>query len=333
MRAFVVHDAGGPEALKLEVVDDPTPAEGWVLIDIEGFGLNRAEAITRAGGSGNAVPFPRIIGIECVGTVIDGGGTDLRPGQTVAAAMGGLGRAHDGSYAEQTLARRANVFPLTTDLDWATLAAIPETFFTAWGCLRESKVIGPDGGTIGQQARVVVRPGASALGLAITQLVNGLGGEVVGVTRSEGKVGRLLEAGMVEVVVSDNTVADTVMARWSGGPTAIIDTIASDASIADDLSMLADGGVVCLAGSLADSYGSAPSSTAAAAFARPDVTFYSSETIDAATETKILQSMVDRVAAGDYEVNIDTVFGFDELVEAHRQMEANRFAGKAVVLT
>ncbi|MEM7274298.1 MAG: zinc-binding dehydrogenase [Actinomycetota bacterium] len=329
MQAYVVRTPGGPDVLEPAELPDPSPRPGWVLIAIKAFGLNRAEAITRAGGSGDAVPFPRVIGIECVGEVIDGGGTDLAPGQIVAAAMGGLGRAHDGSYATKTLARRENVFALRTGLDWTTLAAIPETYFTARGCLAVTGSLDRDGGQ--PPPRVLVRPGASALGLAIAQITGDLGGEVIGVTRSPGKRDRLLAGGMTDVLVSSRPVADQVRARWPEGPTAVVDTIASDATIADGLDALAGQGMLCLAGSLADSYATEPAGGAATAFARDDVTFYSSEGLTAAVDTAHLQTIVDKVEAGTYSANIDTVLPFDRLVEAHRRMEANEFAGKVVI--
>ena len=58
MRAYVVHEAGGPEALELQELPDPAPRDGWVLIDVRAIGLNRAEAILRSGGLGDSVTFP-----------------------------------------------------------------------------------------------------------------------------------------------------------------------------------------------------------------------------------------------------------------------------------
>lgn len=70
MKAIVVEQAGGPEVLQIRDVPKPEPREGWVLVRIKAFGLNRAELITRSGGS-PTVKFPRVIGIECVGIVIE----------------------------------------------------------------------------------------------------------------------------------------------------------------------------------------------------------------------------------------------------------------------
>ena len=67
---------------------------------VRAFGLNRSELVTRRGGSGDAVRFPRVLGIECVGEVGEAPGADLRRGQRVLAAMGGMGRDYDGGYTQ-----------------------------------------------------------------------------------------------------------------------------------------------------------------------------------------------------------------------------------------
>ena len=122
MKAVVAGQPGGPEVLQIGERSVPGPRPGWVLIKVKAFGLNRSEMYTRQGHS-PSVRFPRVLGIECVGVVEDGGGTDLAPGQKVAAVMGEMGRAYDGGYAEYTLVPASQVMPLTTDLPWATLAA------------------------------------------------------------------------------------------------------------------------------------------------------------------------------------------------------------------
>ncbi len=71
------------------------------MIRVKAFGLNRSEMFTRQGHSPN-VKFPRILGIEAVGTVEDAPGNEFRKGDVVATAMGGLGRVLDGGYAQYT---------------------------------------------------------------------------------------------------------------------------------------------------------------------------------------------------------------------------------------
>ncbi len=325
MRAYVIDQPGGPEALQLRQLPDPQARPGHVLIDVRARGLNRAEVVTRQGGSGNAVKFPRVIGIECVGTVLEAPGTDLARGQVVAAAMGGMGRAYDGSYADQVVVPASNVFPLDTDLDWATLGSIPETYLTAWGCLFEAcRVSG--------SPRVLVRPGASALGLAITQLANDLGGEVIGVTRSQSKVDKMMAAGMADVLVSDGPVAEDVKRRWPKGADAIVETVASSVTVRDGLALRARRGVLCIAGSLAASSGQKPGVGIAAALARPRVRMYSSEKLTVERHGAALQQIVDKVESGRFRPITAEVIGFGQIPDAHLAMESNTYAGKVVVV-
>lgn len=327
MKAYVVHEPGGPEVLELEDIPDPRAEPGQILIDIRAFGLNRAEAVTRMGGSGDAVPFPKVIGIECVGTVLDCPGGELTTGQTVAAAMGGMGRRYNGSYAEKTVVPVSNVFPLQTHLDWTTLASLPETYLTARGCvieaLRMDQVKHP---------RVLVRPGASALGVAITQIVNHLGGAVMGVTRSVDKVEKLWNVGMKEVLVSDGPVAKRLRFIWPDGADGVVDTILSKATLADDFALKKEAARICVAGSLAGSYATSPSPDFQEVIRDPAVAFYSSEELHVAKDGSKLQEIVERVEEGHYLPYIDAIYPFGELVRAHEAMERNAFAGKVIVV-
>jgi NADPH:quinone reductase-like Zn-dependent oxidoreductase len=134
MKVAVIYEAGGPEVLKLEQRPVPTPKDGQVLIRIKAFGLNRSELFTRQGHSPN-VSFPRILGIEASGTVESCPGNEFPKGETVATAMGGLGRKFDGGYAEFTCVLAKNVQMIKTELPWETIGVIPKMLQTAWGSL------------------------------------------------------------------------------------------------------------------------------------------------------------------------------------------------------
>ena len=108
MNAVVMHAPGGPEVLQLETRPIPRPDATQVLIQIHAFGLNRSELFTRQGHS-PGVHFPRILGIEAVGTVADAPGGQFSEGQVVATVMGGMGRSFDGSYAEYVVVPAAQV--------------------------------------------------------------------------------------------------------------------------------------------------------------------------------------------------------------------------------
>jgi hypothetical protein len=129
MKARRLHQPGGPDAFVLEEIARPKPAAGEVLIEVRAFGLNRSEWFTRIGES-PTVKLPRVLGIECVGTVVTDPSGELATGQRVAAMMGGMGRLFDGSYAEYTSVPSSSVFPLETALPWELLGALPEMLQT-----------------------------------------------------------------------------------------------------------------------------------------------------------------------------------------------------------
>src|SRR3954469_3820093 len=101
MRAIVLDAPGPPDALRVRELPVPSPAAGWVLIEVKAFGLNRSELHTRQ-GLASGVTFPRVLGIEAVGIVSACPGGQFRVGQQVVTMMGGMGRTFDGGYAEYT---------------------------------------------------------------------------------------------------------------------------------------------------------------------------------------------------------------------------------------
>src|SRR6267154_542020 len=79
MKAVVMYEPGGPEVLKIENRLIPTPKSGEVLIKVQAFGLNRSELFTRQGLS-PGLKFPRVLGIEAVGTVESAPGGEFAQG-------------------------------------------------------------------------------------------------------------------------------------------------------------------------------------------------------------------------------------------------------------
>jgi NADPH:quinone reductase-like Zn-dependent oxidoreductase len=175
MEAVVMSQDGGPDRLVLEELPRPVPQQGEVLIRVRAFGINRAETYMRRGEWPEIAP---VSGIECVGEVEQDPSGSLTTGQTVAAIMGGMGRTRNGSYAELVSVPASNVVPLETDLDWAHLAAIPESYATAWICLVHNLQI-KEGDVL------LVRGGTSALGQAAITIATQAGLTVLASTRRE----------------------------------------------------------------------------------------------------------------------------------------------------
>src|ERR1700694_5374674 len=158
MKAAVMHEAGGPEVLKIESLAIPTPKNGEVLIRVKAFGLNRSELFTRQGHS-PSVHFPRVLGIEAVGLVEQAPGNEFQRGDVVATAMGGMGRQFDGGYAEFTCVPATQVQLIKAKLAWETLGSIPEMLQTSWGSLFKSL-------RLEKGDRLLIRGGTTSGGLA-----------------------------------------------------------------------------------------------------------------------------------------------------------------------
>ncbi len=322
MRAVLVDAPGPPDALHLRRVTRPVVSPGSILIEVRAFGLNRSELHFRQ-GLGYSGSFPRIPGIEAVGVVADAPGGEVEVGAQVAAMMGGMGREFDGGYAEFVAVPADQVIPFRSELDWATLGAVPEMLQTAAGSLR-----------VGLEARagqtLLIRGGTSSVGLALVGLGRRLGMTVVATTRSAARRDLLAEAGAQHVVIDDGAIADRVRELVPGGVDAAVELVGVDA-MRDTLRAVRAGGVVCFAGMLSDRW-------IVPEFYPMDwlpngvrLTAYSGGAADLPPAT--LQEYLDDVAAGRMRVPIGRVYGLDDIVQAHRDMEAGVIGGKAVVLT
>ena len=245
MKAIVVEAPGGPDVLQIKEVPRPKARPGWVLVAVEAFGLNRAELFTRCGDSGPAVVFPRIIGIECVGRVVEAHNGPLAVGQKVAAMMGGMGRAFDGSYAECVLLPEACVLPIDTDLPWETFGALPEMFQTASGSLRLA--LGVAAGRT-----LLIRGGTSSVGLAAAALARELGLTVIATTRRKERSVALHENGALHVLVDETgRLNDSLRAIFPEGVDFVLELVGT-ATLNDSLAMLRHpGGICCMTGILA----------------------------------------------------------------------------------
>jgi NAD(P)-dependent dehydrogenase (short-subunit alcohol dehydrogenase family) len=160
----------------------------------------------------------------------------------VPALMGGLGRIRNGSYAQLTVAPAANVAPIETSLSWANLAAIPESYATAWGTLHDNLALEP-----GQT--LLVRGGTSALGQAAINVAHELGATVLATTRRIERLELLRSLGASQVVIDSGQVAEEIRARVPGGVDAVLDLVGNSV-LRDSLRAARPRGRVCQAGFL-----------------------------------------------------------------------------------
>jgi len=321
MKAIVIDEPGDPDVLKIREIPRPSPRIGWVLIKVMAFGLNRSEMYTRQGHS-PFVRFPRVLGIECVGIVEEAPNTPFQTGQSVAAIMGGMGRKFDGGYAEYTCVPESSVFPLTADLEWAILGAIPEMFQTAWGSLHTALEIQP-------KQTLLIRGGTSSVGMTAIQLAKQFGLTVIATTRNPNKVDVLKNNGADHVVIDKGTLFKSIRELLPGGVDRVLELVGA-VTLLDSFKCAAPKGIVCMTGILGNEWRIKNFEPLMMIPATVKFTIYSGEAKD--IDMKALQKFVDDIVNDQIKINLDRVFKFDEIVEAHEYMEENRACGKLVVL-
>ncbi|MFF9277206.1 zinc-binding dehydrogenase [Streptomyces griseosporeus] len=322
MRAVVLDEPGPVTRLHLRELPLPEPERGWVRIKVEAFGLNRSELHTRL-GLAEGVTFPRVPGIEAVGTVDADPEGVLAPGQQVAALMGGMGRVFDGGYAEYTVVPRAQIVPFSSALPWATLGAVPETLQTAYGSL-----------TTGLDLRagqtLLIRGGTSALGLATAALAKDLGATVLATSRRSERLDDLKRQGVDHPLLDDGDIAARVRRLLPDGVDAALELVGTP-TLPDTLRATRVHGTVCFTGMLSNEWtvpdfypiGYLPTGVR--------LTAYGGDASD--LPAPVLQTYLDRIAAGEISLGPVHTYALDDIRTAHRDLEEGRRVGKLVGLT
>ena len=315
MKAVKIYQAGGPEHLIYQDVSTPDIKEGWSLVKIKGFGINHSEIFTREGKS-PSVQFPRLLGIECVGEVVQSSTPALAVGQKVVSIMGEMGRAFDGSYVEYVLLPNEQIYPIHTDLDWTTLAAIPETYYTAFGSLQQLR--------IAPQDRVLVRGAGSGVGVAFAQLLKAQFPHVVlhGSTRNPAKATRLQAVGFDEVVTEADGKLQTDQ-RYDK-----ILELVGPATLRDSFSHINEHGIVCNTGQLGNIWYVNDFDPIIELKNNSYLTAFYSGNVSQAK----LDEMFDYIRQFNVKILIERVFTLEQVPEAHRFLQSADGFEKVVVV-
>ncbi|MET0189411.1 MAG: zinc-binding alcohol dehydrogenase family protein [Pseudonocardia sediminis] len=321
MRAVVIDGPGGPEVLDLREVPLPSASAGEVLIKVKAFGLNRSELHFRQGVAYSG-SFPRVPGIEATGLVEDAPGGEFATGTQVVAMMGGMGRDFDGGYAEYVVVPAGQVIPFTSPLPWHQLGAVPEMLQTAYGSLFVGLEAQP-----GQT--LLIRGGTSSIGLALAVLGKLHGLSVLSTTRRESARPLLESVGVDHVLIDDGAIAGQVRRLFPHGVDGAVELVGVNV-MKDTLRAVRTGGIVCFTGMLSDQWTIPEFYPMAWLPNGVRLTAYSGEAADLPAAE--LQAFLDAVADGRATIPVGRTYTLDDVVQAHRDMEAGVVGGKAVVL-
>jgi NADPH2:quinone reductase len=187
VRAIRVHEAGGPEVLRLETLPDPVPGPGEVVVRLEAIGVNFIETYQRRGLY--KVPTPFVPGEEGAGTVeaVGPGVVDVRVGDRVASVN------FRGAYAELAVVDASRVVAIPEGLAARDAAAAMLQGMTAHVLATSVHALQPG-------ERCLVHAAAGGVGLLLCQIAKRRHAIVIGTVSTAAKARLAREAGADEVI-------------------------------------------------------------------------------------------------------------------------------------
>jgi NADPH:quinone reductase-like Zn-dependent oxidoreductase len=320
------HRIGGPEVLQIEDIDVPAPKAGEVQIRVKAIGLNRAEVMFRTGEYTHAPHFPAVLGYEASGVVeaVGRGVSGFAAGDAVSV-IPAFSFDDYGMYGELVNAPVHAVVKNPDSLSFAEAAATWMMYATAWGALVEI-------GGLSKGDAVLVGAASSSVGLAAIQIANRVGAVPIALTRSEAKREALLKAGAKHVIAGGGPALTKQVLEVTGGTGARIafDPVGGPEA-AHQLRALAKQGIFFQYGALDTRDLSVPVMDLLGRHLTVRGYTLFEITTDAARLERAKRFITEGLAAGALKPAIDRTFAFDEIVDAHRYMEAGAQVGKIVV--
>ena len=229
MRAIEITQPGGPEVLRPCERPVPVPGHGQVVIRVAWAGVNRPDALQRAGSYAPPPGASDLPGLEAAGEVVAVGEGVRWPavGDAVCALLPG------GGYAEYVATPAAHCLPVPVGMGLREAACLPETFFTVWTNVFER-------GALQAGERFLVHGGSSGIGTTAIQLAHRFGARVFATAGSDDKCAACVRLGAARAINYRDEDFVEVM-RAEGGANLILDMVGGD-YIPRNIKALADDG-------------------------------------------------------------------------------------------
>lgn len=320
MKAVEITKAGGPDVLQLTERPMPVAKYGEVVIKVVYAGVNRPDALQRAGLYNPPATASDLPGLEASGEVIalGDGVTNVALGDQVCALLPG------GGYAEFVATPAAHCLPVPAGLSLKQAACLPETFFTVW-----SNVF-MRGGLQGGM-RFLVHGGSSGIGTTAIQLARAFGARVFTTAGSDAKCAACVDLGAEQAINYHDADFVEIM-RANGGADLILDMVGGS-YMQRNIKALADDGclvqIAFLQGSKAELNMMQVMTrrlTITGSTLRPQ-----SDLAKARIAHQLLENVWPRLAAGSIAPVMDQEFALADAAQAHRRMESSAHIGKIVL--
>lgn len=320
MRAVEISEPGGPEVLRPVTKPVPVPGHGQIIIRVAYAGVNRPDALQRAGlynPPANASPLP---GLEAAGTVVEigPGVTRWQIGDKVTALLPG------GGYAEYVATQESHALPVPAGMSLKEAACLPETCFTVW-----SNVVMRGGLKAGE--RFLVHGGSSGIGTTAIQIAKALGARVFTTAGSDEKCRACEDLGADKAL--NYREGDFVsMMLDEGGAQLILDMVGGPYLPRNVKALATEGRLVQIAflqGAKVELNFSEVMMrrlTITGSTLRPQ-----SDLAKARIAAEVEANVWPMIAAGRFRPVMDSEFALEDAAKAHARMESSGHVGKIVL--
>ena len=321
MHAIRVHQTGGPEVLRYESVERPSPGPGQALVKIDAAGMNFIEVYQRTGLYKVSLPF--IPGSEAGGIVVEigTGVSAVRVGDRVAS------QSFAGSYAEFSLAPAERLVKLPDGVSTRLGAAVMLQGMTA-------HYLACSTFPLASGHVCLVHAAAGGVGLLLCQIVSRRGARVIGTVSTEEKARKAREAGAHEVILytQQDFQAETMRLTGQGGVDVVYDSVGRT-TFAKGLDCLAPRGMMVLYGQSSGPVGAIDpqilNQKGSLFLTRPTIVHY------VATRVELLErasAVLGWVADGSLKVSVGREFPLAAAAEAHAELEGRKTVGKVLLI-
>jgi NADPH:quinone reductase-like Zn-dependent oxidoreductase len=342
MRAVVIREHGGLEALRFEDRDTPEPGPGEIRVAVRAAALNHLDCWVRRGVPGHRFPLPIVPGCDGAGTVdalgagvagpAPGSRVVLAPGvyaapdaetargaDNLSAGYGILGETRDGTCAERIVVPARNVLPLPDSVPFEAAAAFPLATLTAFTMIVRRADLQPG-------ESILVHAAGSGVSTAAIQVARMVGaGRVIATTSSPAKAekAKALGADLVLDYRAPDWPKQARLATGGRGLDCVIDHVGA-ATMCGSLKCLAKGGRVVTCGA----------TSGPAVEIHLNLVFFKSLSVLGSTMGSLgdVHRLLALVAEGRLKPVIDSVLPLSRVAEGHRRLEAREAFGKIVLV-
>ena len=314
---------GGPEVLQPRRADVPVAGPGEILIRVHAAGVNRPDALQRAGKyplKPGMSPFP---GLEVAGEVValGDGVTQYTLGDKVCALTNG------GGYAQFCTVPASQALPIPEGMDWIQAAAVPETFFTVW-----ANLFGLGGAHKGQRA--LIHGGTSGIGTTALMLCREFGIQAFATAGSADKCAAIAQLGGEPINYREQDFAQVIAEKTGGQGVNVVLDIMGASYLNNNLKALGMDGHLVMLGFLGG--GKAHDVDLLTILGKRAVitgSLLRARTKDekAAIAEQLREHVWPVLAAGRCLPIIDKVYEYTDAAQAHARMEGADHIGKIVL--